>query len=60
MLLARAAPAVGPYPGNTATTPEGNPTSLHKAAMYRAVRGVCSAGFPMNTFPQARIGAKRF
>ena len=32
-------------------------TSLHSAAMARAVSGVCSAGFRTTTFPVARAGA---
>ena len=70
-----AAPAVGPYPGTTFTTPGGNPacqctrqwqvtelmlmglTSLMSAAMYRAVSGVCSAGFITMTLPVASAGA---
>jgi len=42
--LVIAAPAVGPNPGTTFTTPAGNPTSFSNWAMYSAVSGVCSAG----------------
>ena len=38
-----AAPAVGPNPLTTLTTPFGNPASLARLATYRALRGVCSA-----------------
>lgn len=47
----RAPPAVGPYPGMTLTTPGGNPASLIKDAIARAVSGVCSAGFTMTVQP---------
>lgn len=48
----RAAPAVGPYPGTTLTTPGGNPASLMRAATARAVSGVCSAGFRTIVHPE--------
>ncbi len=38
-----AAPAVGPYPGTTLTTPLGNPASRAREATNNALRGVCSA-----------------
>jgi len=38
-----AAPAVGPYPGTTLTTPLGNPASRAREATNSALRGVCSA-----------------
>lgn len=39
-----AAPAVGPYPGITLTTPAGNPASCIRDARNSDVSGVCSAG----------------
>lgn len=51
-----AAPAVGPYPGTTLTTPGGNPASLIRAATASAVRGVCSAGFRTIVHPYKEIG----
>lgn len=47
----RAAPAVGPKPGMTLSTPGGNPASLASSAIYKQVSGVCSAGFTMTQFP---------
>jgi len=52
----RAAPAVGPYPGTTFTTPSGMPASWARAATRRAVSGVCSAGFSTTVQPLARAG----
>lgn len=49
-----AAPAVGPYPGITFTTPGGNPASLTKAATASAVNGVCSAGLTITVQPEKK------
>ena len=54
--LAIAAPAVGPKPVTILMTPSGNPASLDKAAIYRALKGVCSAGFITMVQPVAKAG----
>src|SRR2546425_541331 len=54
---ARAAPAVGPNPGTTLSTPSGSPASAARRASSRVVIGVCSAGFRTTVLPQARAGA---
>ena len=54
---ARAAPAVGPNPGTTLSTPSGSPASAARRASSRLVMGVCSAGFRTTVLPQARAGA---
>lgn len=51
-----AAPASGPRPLRRLTTPGGKPASLTKFAMYRMLRGVCSAAFRTIVFPHARAG----
>ena len=57
MCSERAAPAVGPYPGTTLTTPIGKPAYLERAAKYKAVSGVSSDGLITTTFPVATAGA---
>lgn len=52
--LVRAAPAVGPYPGMTFTTPGGKPASFTNAAIASAVSGVCSAGLMTRVHPSSR------
>lgn len=54
----KAAPAVGPYPGTTFTTPGGKPASLMRAATANAVSGVCSAGFTITVHPKMCRKAK--
>lgn len=49
-------PAVGPYPGTIFITPGGNPASLIRLAMYKAERGVCSAGLITTVLPAAIAG----
>ncbi len=53
---ASAAPAVGPKPVTTFTTPGGMPTSSISSASRSAESGVCSAGFRTTVFPAAREG----
>src|SRR5439155_919747 len=50
---ARAAPAVGPNPGTTLSTPSGSPASAVRRASSRLVIGVCSAGFRTTVLPLA-------
>lgn len=52
-----AAPATGPYPEMTLTTPGGNPASLMSSHILKAERGVCSAVLRTRVHPQARAGA---
>src|SRR5579871_3812751 len=52
-----AAPACGPYPVTTFTTPSGNPTSFISRTSSRAVIGVVSAGFSTTVLPAASAGA---
>lgn len=47
----RAAPA-SPKPGTTLITPGGKPASLLNCAIYKAVKGVCSAGFRTTVLPE--------
>src|SRR5207247_1254837 len=54
---ARAAPAVGPNPGTTLSTPSGSPASAVRRASSRLVIGVCSAGCRTTVVPHARAGA---
>lgn len=51
-----AAPATGPKPERTFTTPGGKPASLTSFAAKRAPRGVCSADLRTTTLPQAIAG----
>ncbi len=51
------APAVSPKPVSTCSTPGGRPASSRIFGISSAVRGVCSAGFRMNTHPAAIAGA---
>lgn len=50
-------PAVSPNPGTTLITPSGKPACFDRAAAYRAVNGVCSAGFKTMVQPAANAGA---
>ena len=52
-----AAPAVGPKPGTTLSTPGGSPASSAISPRRSAVSGVSSAGFKMAQFPAASAGA---
>ena len=54
---ASAAPAVGPKPGTTFSTPSGSPASAVRRASSSEVMGVCSAGFKTTVLPQASAGA---
>lgn len=47
----KAAPVL-PKPGTTLITPSGNPASLVNWARYKAVNGVCSAGFRIIQLPE--------
>lgn len=49
-----AAPTEGPKPGTTLTTPGGKPASLINWAQYKAVKGVCSAGFKITVLPKIK------
>ena len=53
---ASGAPAVGPNPGITLTTPGGKPTSSISSASRSADSGVCSAGLRTTVFPAASAG----
>src|SRR5207244_8011336 len=53
----RDAPAVGPRPVMTLTTPGGRPASPKLDASASAVRGVCSAGFRTIVQPAQIAGA---
>ena len=53
---ASGAPAVGPYPVTTLTTPGGKPTSAITCISRRADSGVCSAGLSTTVFPAASAG----
>lgn len=50
-------PADSPKPGTTFMTPSGKPASFDKAAAYKALNGVCSAGFNTIVQPAAKAGA---
>ena len=52
-----AAPAVSPYPVIILTTPSGRSASMISSPILSAVKGVCSAGFRIETFPHASAGA---
>ncbi len=52
-----AAPAVGPNPGTTFSTPGGRPASSAISPRRSAVSGVSSAGFKIAQLPAARAGA---
>ena len=53
---ASAAPAVGPGPGTTLTTPAGTPASCRISAIISAESGASSAGFSTSVQPEARVG----
>ena len=55
-----AAPAVGPSPGTTFSTPSGMPASQAIRPSMSAVRGVCSDGLSTTVFPVASAGARLF
>jgi hypothetical protein len=57
MLSASAAPATGPAPGSTLSTPSGKPASVASFASHSAESGVYSDGLRMQTFPAASAGA---
>lgn len=50
------APAVGPNPGSTLTTPGGMPASRASSPTRSAVSGVCSAGLSTEVHPAASAG----
>src|SRR6185437_16232786 len=52
-----AAPAVGPMPVTTLSTPLGNPASSANSPRRSAVSGVSSAGFNTTVQPAASAGA---
>src|SRR6185312_15455912 len=52
-----AAPAVGPMPVTTLSTPLGNPASSANSPRRSAVNGVSSAGFNTTVQPAASAGA---
>ena len=56
--LTIAAPAVGPKPGITFTTPSGKPASFVNAATYSPVNGVCSASFITIVHPSKKTTIK--
>lgn len=45
-----------PYPDKTYTTPGGKPASLAKEAIFKAVKGVFSEVFKIDTHPEANKG----
>ena len=55
-----AAPAVGPRPGTTLSTPAGMPASRAMSPSSSAVSGVCSDGLSTTVLPVARAGARLF
>ena len=55
-----AAPAVGPRPGTTFSTPGGMPASSAIWPSNSAVSGVCSEGLSTTVFPVAKAGARLF
>ncbi|MNX87722.1 hypothetical protein D3C86_1196560 [compost metagenome] len=55
-LWARAAPASGPKPLTTLTTPGGNRSAI-RSSRCRMLTGVCSAGLRTTQLPAARAGA---
>lgn len=57
---ARPAPATGPRPGITFSTPGGIPASRARSPTSSAVSGVCSEGLSTTLFPVANAGATLF